>query len=133
MNAISDKICLNQDYVSKNHLKLILNSLETGFIAMREFRENLEIPKSEDIIHRKLIVDLGDEQGVIFNEIQKIHLSELNYEDSKVLEDGYLTLDRFIEGIPIHEDQIIEETKNGNIVGYSKELESYYVIRCKEF
>lgn len=132
MQAI-EKMCTNSDYLEKNHLKLIFNGLETGFVAMREFRETLEKPDDEDIIYRRLCVDITDEDRIIYNEFQKIHISELNYEESKVLTDGYLNLDRYIAGYIIKEDQILDEIKKGNLVGYSKEVEEYYVLYCKEF
>ncbi|MBA2862043.1 hypothetical protein [Methanococcus maripaludis] len=131
MQAVN--ICSNHDYLEKNHLKLILNGLETGFIAMREFRETLEKPDDEDIIYRKLCIDIADDNRIIFNEFQKIHISELNYEESKVLKDGYLKLDRFIAGYVIKEDQIMDEIKKGNLIGYSKDVEEYYVLYCNEF
>ncbi|MBB6067994.1 hypothetical protein [Methanococcus maripaludis] len=132
MQAVT-KMCSNDDYLEKNHLKLIIKGLETGFIAMREFRETLEKPNDEDIIYRKLCVDIVDDNQIIFNEFQKIHVSELNYEESDVLLNGYLKLDRFIAGYIIKEDQILDEIKKGNFVGYLKEVEKYYVLYCKEF
>lgn len=100
---------------------------------MREFRETLEKPDDEDIIYRKLCIDIADDNRIIFNEFQKIHISELNYEESKVLKDGYLKLDRFIAGYVIKEDQIMDEIKKGNLIGYSKDVEEYYVLYCNEF
>ena len=124
---------LSQDYVDPNHLKLILNSLETGFIAMREFKEAMLVPQEGNTIYRNLDFQTAVGETAMINEIQKIHVSQINYEDSTVFEDGFLKLDRFIFGIPINEDQIVEEIKKGNIVGYSEEMKSYYMLECKKF
>jgi len=132
MQAI-EKIKVNYDHIEKNHLKLILSGLETGLIAMKEYKEVAIRLDDEDVLYRNLKIDMPDGDRIIFNEIQKIHVSEINYENTPVFEDGYLKLDRVIAGYLIKEDSILDEIKKGNFVGYSKEVESYYVLYCKEF
>ena len=67
-----EKLKVNCDYIEPNHFKLIMNGLETGFIAMREFRETLDKPVDEDIIYRTLNIDIVDNKRIIYNEVQKI-------------------------------------------------------------
>lgn len=132
MQAVT-KMCLNKEYIEPNHFNLIMNGLKTGFNAMQEVRESLIRPDDSDTIYRNLIVDVPDGKRIIFNEIQKIHLSEIIADDSKVFNDGYLKLDRFITGIPIRDYQLKEEVKKGHLIGYCKELKTYYKLECEEF
>ena len=65
--------------------------------------------RSYYVLYRNLKIDMPDGDRIIFNEIQKIHVSEINYENTPVFEDGYLKLDRVIAGYLIKEDSILDE------------------------
>lgn len=136
MTEIEEKILNNV----KRHdelndiLKSVLYKITlTGFEAFEDYKNYLNPDSFTNAVRKIESVEEVLDDRLSVHKLQKIKFQDLETNSIELLSEKTFTVEQFLVGYIVPENEVIEEIKKGNELYYSKEAELFYKINVDEF
>ncbi|MBA2851597.1 hypothetical protein HNP86_001750 [Methanococcus maripaludis] len=136
MTEIEEKILNN---VKKHDelngiLKSVLYKMTlTGFEAFEDYKNYLNPDSFPNAVRKIESVEEVLDDRLSVHKLQKIKFQDLETNSIELLSEKTFTVEQFLVGYIVPENEVIEEIKKGNELYYSKEAELFYKINVDEF
>ncbi|MBB6497769.1 hypothetical protein [Methanococcus maripaludis] len=136
MTEIEEKILNNV----KRHdelndiLKSVLYKMTlTGFEAFEDYKKYLNPDSFPNAVRKIESVEEVLDDRLAVHKLQKIKFQDLETDSIELLSEKTFTVEQFLVGYIVPENEVIEEIKKGNELYYVKEAELFYKINVDEF
>ncbi|MBB6401609.1 hypothetical protein HNP92_000914 [Methanococcus maripaludis] len=115
-------------------LKSVLYKMTlTGFEAFEDYKKYLNPDSFPNAVRKIESVEEVLEDRLAVHKLQKIKFQDLETDSIELLSEKTFTVEQFLVGYIVPENEVIEEIKKGNELYYSKEAELFYKINVDEF
>ncbi|WP_459202009.1 hypothetical protein [Methanococcus sp. CF] len=105
----------------------------TGFEAFEDYKNYLNPDSFANAVRKIESVEEVLDDRLSVHKLQKIKFQDLETNSIELLSEKTFTVEQFLVGYIVPENEVIEEIKKGNELYYSKEAELFYKINVDEF
>ncbi|MBB6067549.1 hypothetical protein [Methanococcus maripaludis] len=105
----------------------------TGFEAFEDYKNYLNPDSFPNAVRKIESVEEVLDDRLSVHKLQKIKFQDLETNSIELLSEKTFTVEQFLVGYIVPENEVIEEIKKGNELYYSKEAELFYKINVDEF